>query len=136
MATGQRFHIDRDGHSVTVQVSGGHGTVEILVDGKVVAYRRELGRETAVLDAELPDDPPRPFRILIAPVAGVGEPPLCLMERDHTRYLLPLTPQPPRPDRPALRGLGLGLGPIGVVRVLRRRIRRIRRMHRVPGRRH
>ncbi|MDI3406146.1 hypothetical protein [Streptomyces cavernicola] len=123
MATGQRFHIDRGGHSVTVEVAGAHGAVELLVDGKVVAYRSELGRETAVLDAELPDDPPRPFRILLAPVQSGDGPPLCLLESDRTRYLLPLTPQQKRPDRTALRALR----PAGAVRVLRRRMRRAAR---------
>ncbi|MDI3419184.1 hypothetical protein [Streptomyces luteolus] len=120
MATAQRFHIDQNGHSVTVQVAGVHGAVELLVDGKVVAYRRELGRETAVLDAELPDDPPRPFRILLAPVARGGGPPLCLLESDRTRYLLPLTPQSDRRDH--------ALGAADAIRILRRRIRRMRRV--------
>ncbi|MFM9369983.1 hypothetical protein [Streptomyces sp. Da 82-17] len=119
MARGHRFHIDQAGHSVTVQVTGPHGAVEVLVDGKVVAYRPALGRETCVLDAELPQDPPRPMRILLAPVEGLNRPPLCLLESDHTRYLMPLVPQPAR--------ITSGRPDFGAVRVLRRRMRRMKR---------
>jgi hypothetical protein len=90
MAGGHRFHLDQDGHSVTVQLRHAHREVEVLVDGKVVAYRRGLGKDTAVLTAELPGDPPRSFRVLLAPLEGADGAPLCVLESDGTRYLMPL----------------------------------------------
>ncbi|MGW7284598.1 hypothetical protein ACWGH4_03740 [Streptomyces sp. NPDC054847] len=92
MARGWRFHLDQDGHSVTVQLRRARGEVEVLVDGKVVAYRRTLGKDTTALTAELPGDPPRPFRILLAPVEGADGAPLCAMESAGMRYLMPLVP--------------------------------------------
>ncbi|MFG2026300.1 hypothetical protein [Streptomyces sp. NPDC048825] len=37
MARRHRFHLDRDGHSVTVQTGEASAAVELLVDDKVVA---------------------------------------------------------------------------------------------------
>ncbi|MDQ1012819.1 hypothetical protein QFZ82_007304 [Streptomyces sp. V4I23] len=123
MAGGRRFHLDQDGHSVTVQLGGARPEVEVLVDGKVVAYRR--GPATTALDAELPGDPPRPFRILIAPVEGPEATPLCMMESAGTRHLMPLVPllSPGRPPQP---------GPSPTL-LVRRRLRRL--LHRRAGRR-
>ncbi|UYQ63166.1 hypothetical protein [Streptomyces peucetius] len=44
MAGSHRFHLDQGGHSVTVQLRHARGEVEVLVDGKVAAYRRGLGK--------------------------------------------------------------------------------------------
>lgn len=121
MAGGRRFHLDQDGHSVTVQVRHARGEVEVLVDGKVVAYRRRLGKDTTTLTAELPGDPPRPFRILLAPVEGADGAPLCAMERAGMRYLMPLVPLHGS-DRPPQRGPL----PVPVLRRLRSRLLRRR----------
>lgn len=125
MAGGQRFHLDQDGHSVTVQLRGRRDEAEVLVDGKVVAYQRGSVKRTTALEAELPGDPPRPFRILISPVEGPDGAPLCVMERAGTRYLMPLVPLR-HPDRPAQPGPSPTL-------LVRRRLRRL--LHRRAGRR-
>jgi hypothetical protein len=64
----------------------------VLVDGKVVAYRAGLVKDTTALTAEPPGDPPRPFRVLLAPVEGTGGAPLCVLESGGTRYLMPPVP--------------------------------------------
>ncbi|NWF25526.1 hypothetical protein HW130_04485 [Streptomyces sp. PKU-EA00015] len=125
MTGGRRFHLDQDGHSVTVQLRGARPEAEVLVDGKVVAYRRGQIKATTALEAELPGDPPRPFRVLIAPVEGPEETPLCMMESAGARYLMPLVPLlgPGRPPQP---------GPSPTL-LVRRRLRRL--LHRRAGRR-
>ncbi|NBE55163.1 hypothetical protein [Streptomyces boluensis] len=90
MAGGHCFHIDQDGHSVTVLLAHPRGVVEVLVDGKVVACHDAPGKDATVLGAELPGDPPRPIRVLLAPVEGADGPPLCVMESDGARYPMPL----------------------------------------------
>ncbi|MBT2365906.1 hypothetical protein J7E88_11460 [Streptomyces sp. ISL-10] len=119
MAGGHRFHRDQDGHSISVQLNGARNAVEVLVDGKVVAYRNGLGKDTSVLTAELPGDPPQPFRILLAPVAGAHGAPSCVMESAGTRCLMPLVPL----GRPHL---GAQHGP-SPTRLIRRRLRRLMR---------
>ncbi|MEV4332805.1 hypothetical protein AB0K02_20060 [Streptomyces sp. NPDC049597] len=124
MAGGRRFHLDQDGHSVTVQLRGAHPEVEVLVDGKVVAQRTGPVKGTTALEAELPGDPPRPFRILIAPVEGPDGTPLCMMESAGARSPMPLVPllSAGRPAQP---------GP-SPTRLVRRRLRRL--LHRRAGR--
>jgi hypothetical protein len=70
------FHTDRGGHSITVSVRSGRAhEVELLVDGKEVVHRNPHGAGTTVVAAELPDDPPHPFRILVhQPRFGSGVP--------------------------------------------------------------
>ncbi|MFF9866384.1 hypothetical protein ACF1G0_13280 [Streptomyces sp. NPDC013953] len=84
-----RFHLDQDGHSVTVLLGRTAHDVEVLVDGKVVAARHTHGRGGTELAAELPGDPPEPITLL---VEDVDEVPLCVMVRGGARYLMPLVP--------------------------------------------
>ena len=65
--TGQHhFHLDHDGHSITVDVRSGHAReVELLVDGKEVGSRRERASDTVTLPGELPEDPPRHFEVRV-----------------------------------------------------------------------
>ncbi|GAA4934997.1 hypothetical protein ACFPM3_05515 [Streptomyces coeruleoprunus] len=95
MAAVSRFHVDQDGHSVTVQVAAVSGPVEVLVDGKVVARGRAPRAGTTVLHAELPGDPARPLGITLRDMGGVF---LCEMEVGRTRYLMPRVPL--FPERP------------------------------------
>ncbi|MER7110517.1 hypothetical protein [Streptomyces sp. NPDC000229] len=124
MALGHRFHVDQDGHSVTVQFVGGAGGFEVLVDGKVVAYgpgRRKGGTVTA----ELPGDPPRPFAITVSHPREMGGVPFCVLESGGMRYLMPQIPLGGAGERPARRG------PYRPVRRLRRFLRRsLRRLGR------
>lgn len=122
MAGGHCFHIDQDGHSVTVRLAHPRGGVEVLVDGKVVAWRNTLGKDTTAIDAELPEDPPRTVRVFLAPVAGADGPPLCVLENAGTRYLMPLVPpaHAGRTTHPATT-------PSEAVRLLRRQLRRMAR---------
>ncbi|MFC1417769.1 hypothetical protein [Streptacidiphilus cavernicola] len=60
------FHLDHAGHSVTVDLLGGHTVeAELLVDGKELAVRHERGTESLLLTGELPDDPPQPFTVRV-----------------------------------------------------------------------
>lgn len=95
MGVGSRFHLDQDGHSVTVQSARASGSVEVLVDGKVVGQGKVPGAGTAVLRAEFPGDPPRPVPIRLGEMGGVV---LCEMEVDRARYLMPRVPL--LPERP------------------------------------
>ncbi|MFI6106007.1 hypothetical protein [Streptomyces sp. NPDC051310] len=126
-----RFHLDQDGHSVTVLLGRTAHDVEVLVDGKVVAARHTHGRGVTELAAELPGDPPEPVTLL---VEDVDEVPLCVLVRGGARYLMPLVPlgtggRPPAAS--AVRPLG------GIRRRLRRLLRGlprlVRRLRRGPG---
>ncbi|MEV5145164.1 hypothetical protein [Streptomyces sp. NPDC052727] len=100
MGVGSRFHLDQDGHSVTVQPARASGPVEVLVDGKVVGRGTVPKAGTTVLRAEFPGDPPRPLIIRLGEMGGVV---LCEMEVDRARYLMPrvpLLPERPPPWQP------------------------------------
>jgi hypothetical protein len=115
MAAGSRFHLDLDGHSVTVQLTRASGPVEVLVDGKVVARSAALGAGTTLLRAELPGDPPRPLGITLAETGGELR---CEMELGGARHAVP--PVPLLPERPPS-GRSAGPHPL---RRLRRSLRR------------
>ncbi|MFF5705236.1 hypothetical protein ACFY7H_22450 [Streptomyces sp. NPDC012794] len=89
MADHPRFHLDRDGHSVTVQMAGASRPVEVLVDGKVVAQGPAPREDRTVWRAELPGPPPRPLSVTLAETGGAY---LCEMELDGVRYLMPRVP--------------------------------------------
>lgn len=100
MTHAHRFHLEVEGHSVTVQTRHAARETELLVDGKVVGYQHAHAghhETTTTLAAELPGDPPQPFRVTLRP----GETPEragdCVLEiagRRHPVPELPLT----RPD--------------------------------------
>lgn len=90
MAAGSRFHLDQEGHSITVQLTGVSGSIEVLVDGKVVARGSTSGAGETVLYAELPGDPPRPVSITLGNMGGGVS--LCEMDVGGTRYLMPRVP--------------------------------------------
>ncbi|MEV7511244.1 hypothetical protein ACIPRL_06195 [Streptomyces sp. NPDC090085] len=115
MADHSRFHLDRDGHSVTVRLDGASRPAEVLVDGRVVARGRLSRAGTTVLDAELPGDPPCPLRVTLA---GAGGEFRCEMEAGGVRHPVPRVP-PITAGRPAPRP--------GALRVARRLLRRAAR---------
>ncbi|MET9517972.1 hypothetical protein [Streptomyces sp. NPDC002994] len=108
MTRGHRFHLDQDGHSISVQVGRPSDGIEVLVDGKVVAYRKGRPKGAAVLEAELPEEPPRPFRIHVDDMSGE---PFCVMETSGSRFLMPQVPlwssqhEPPAHPKPSPRPL-------------------------------
>ncbi|MFC5662330.1 hypothetical protein ACFP3U_04970 [Kitasatospora misakiensis] len=80
------FHLDRAGHSVTVNVRSGWITeTEVLVDGKEVAFHRVHGHGVYPLTlaaqlAEEPGEPPVPLAVRLERT-GVPEQPLsCTLE--------------------------------------------------------
>ncbi|MFH8369399.1 hypothetical protein [Streptomyces sp. NPDC018031] len=86
MGPSRHFHADQHGHSITVTVRGGGRTaeIEVLVDGKEVCLERTRGRGTVALEAELPEDPPRSFRVFVhRPRLGSGVL-RCALELDST----------------------------------------------------
>jgi hypothetical protein len=118
MARSHRFHLDRDGHSVTVQTGPPSSTIEVLVDGKVVASRTRL-KDVTALAAELPGDPPRPFTVYIGQSDKAGVVPACLWEVDGHRKPMPYAPLAPR-RAPSL----ADNAPVHPLRWLRRTARR------------
>ncbi|MGX1885929.1 hypothetical protein [Streptomyces sp. NPDC055287] len=109
MARGHRFHLDQDGHSITVQVGRPADGTELLVDGKVVAYQQGRVKGVTILTAELPEEPPRPFRIFLEDMGGEL---FCAMEVSGSRFLMPqvalwtpgdTTPPAKPPPRPLKR---------------------------------
>ncbi|UQA94408.1 hypothetical protein [Streptomyces halobius] len=90
MGHSHHFHLDRAAHSITVNIGPGRdGEIELLVDGKVVAYQKEHGRGTTALTGELPDDPVRPFRVWIREPRLVPAPPHCTLELDGVEEPMP-----------------------------------------------
>jgi hypothetical protein len=71
MVRSHHFHLDARGHSVTVNIDGGHrGAVELLVDGKETGRAKAHGNRPLILTGELPTDPPLPLSVRITPGPG------------------------------------------------------------------
>ncbi|GAA2728320.1 hypothetical protein [Streptomyces nogalater] len=131
MTRDHRFHLDRDGHSVTVRTGTAREPTEVLVDGKVVAARTRRGHRerVMVLTAELPGDPPRPVAIRVDWRTGAGSGPVCLMEAEGTLTVVPRSSPAPSPPRRTVRALARH-----PVRWLRRHLPRRRPRHRTARR--
>lgn len=66
MTRRQHFHLDRAGHSITVDVRLGRTReIELLVDGKETGLRRERSSDAVTLTGELAEDPPKPFAVRV-----------------------------------------------------------------------
>ncbi|MEV3988817.1 hypothetical protein AB0J57_07895 [Streptomyces sp. NPDC049837] len=124
MALGHRFHVDQNGHSVTVQFLGAGGRFEVLVDGKVVAHGPDR-RTGGTVTAELPGDPPRPLSITVSDPHEMGGVPFCVLETGGMRYLMPQVPLVGSGD--AAFHTREHHGPYRPVRRLRRSLRRLLR---------
>jgi hypothetical protein len=84
------FHLDHDGHSITVDVRSGHAReVELLVDGKAVGSRRERASDTVTLPGELPEDPPRPFEVRVDHLRHRSHPPASTLLLDGLEIPIP-----------------------------------------------
>lgn len=116
MTPGTRFHLDQDGHSVTVQLERGPGAIELLVDGKAVAHRANRGEGLTVLTGELPGDPPRSFGVTVGDMGGEL---FCALEIDGSSTLMPQVPLTTRIPAPG--------GHARPLRTLRRSLRRVLR---------
>ncbi len=103
MVIGQRLHVDQDGHSITVLCGRPGQSVELLVDGKVVAAVRERRSGLTRLQGVVAGDPPKTFTVYLSRPAGPDGEPLCTLDIDGMRYLMPESPLPPRPAGSRLR---------------------------------
>ncbi|AZM92713.1 MULTISPECIES: hypothetical protein [Streptomyces] len=103
-----RFHLEQDGHSITVVWSARRRRAEVLVDGKVVAAARTRRTATTELRGETADGEGavHPFTIRLGRPDIPGDEPLCALETGHRLYLMPLVPLtgdeawPPEPTPP------------------------------------
>ncbi|MFJ6940424.1 hypothetical protein [Streptomyces sp. NPDC101132] len=59
------------------------------MNGKTVAVARVQRHRATVLEGEIPTVPPRPMVVRIGDPDDVGEVPLCVLETDGERYLMP-----------------------------------------------
>jgi hypothetical protein len=89
--TGQyRFHLDRAGHAITVDVRPGHTReVELLVDGKEVDSRRERASDVVTLSGELPVDPPQAFAVRVGHLRHRTRTPACTLLLDGSETPMP-----------------------------------------------
>ncbi|MGW5848905.1 hypothetical protein ACWFQ8_13305 [Streptomyces sp. NPDC055254] len=84
------FHLDQNGHSISVLCEGPRRPVEVLVDGRTVATARPQRVARTVLAAQMPGDPPEPFSIHLGPPGGPDDCPLCsFVTDDGMSYLMP-----------------------------------------------
>ncbi|MEV0373806.1 hypothetical protein AB0I10_29060 [Streptomyces sp. NPDC050636] len=90
MGHSHHFHVDRGDHSITVNIGPGRdGEIELLVDGKVVAYQKEHGRGMSTLAAELPGEPARPLLVRVREPHLVPTRPRCTLEMDGVEQPMP-----------------------------------------------
>ncbi|MFD3700447.1 hypothetical protein ACFWUZ_30710 [Streptomyces sp. NPDC058646] len=89
MAAHHRYHLDQDGHSITVLYDVRHRSAEVLVDGKTTASVRAPRTEATLLRGEIPTDPPKPFLIRVGHPDAPDDVPLCALETGGMRYLMP-----------------------------------------------
>ncbi|MFE7564819.1 hypothetical protein [Kitasatospora sp. NPDC057500] len=77
------FHLDRGGHSVTVNVRSGWITeTELLVDGKELAFHRVHGHGVypLTLAAQLAEEPPLPVAVRLERTGEPERPLRCSLE--------------------------------------------------------
>ncbi|MER8182313.1 hypothetical protein [Kitasatospora sp. NPDC094015] len=93
MSRHRRFHLDRAGHSITLNVRAGWKTeYELLVDGKEVDLHRHGHRHGAdddLLTGELPGEPARPFAIRVEHPGKGRDAIACVLELDGAELPLP-----------------------------------------------
>ncbi|MGW5849101.1 hypothetical protein ACWFQ8_14310 [Streptomyces sp. NPDC055254] len=92
MGSRHRFHLDQDGHSITVLCGRPSQPVEVLVDGRVIACVRGHRTGTVTAGGVLAGERPRPFAVLLDHPDEAGEVPICVMETEGVRYLMPSVP--------------------------------------------
>ncbi|CAM5322096.1 hypothetical protein BOQ63_014120 [Streptomyces viridifaciens] len=86
------FHLDRSGHSVTVNVRSGWITeTELLVDGKECAFHRVHGHGSypLTLSGQFAEEPPCPLSVRLDRT-GLPEHPLtCVLELAGAEHPMP-----------------------------------------------
>lgn len=88
--TDRYYHLDHDGHSITVDIRSGHAReIELLVDGKEVGSRRERASDAVTLTGELPEDQPQPFTVHIQRLRHRGHHPVCTLLLDGHEFSMP-----------------------------------------------
>ncbi|MFJ5812030.1 hypothetical protein OG906_37800 (plasmid) [Streptomyces sp. NBC_01426] len=95
----QRFHLDQDGHSITVVRDGGGRRVELLVDGRVVAAARTRRHAPTELSGSLArggSEDPLSFVVRLGRGDIPGGEPLCALEIEGQTSLMPFVPLTPR----------------------------------------
>ncbi|MFJ1586618.1 hypothetical protein ACIOC1_25250 [Streptomyces sp. NPDC088197] len=94
------FHIEHAGHSISVDVSGGHHReVELLVDGREVGHREDGNADRLTLSGELPEDPPRPFAVRVeGRPHHRSQPPTCTLVLAGDEFPVPDRTPVRRPD--------------------------------------
>ncbi|SEB90665.1 hypothetical protein [Streptomyces sp. TLI_105] len=100
MAGHHRYHLDQDGQSITVLHDPRRRRAEVWVNGKTVAAARAPRHQATVLEGEIPALPPKRMVVRIGHPDDVDDVPLCVLETDGDRYLMPhiaLTPQEREP---------------------------------------
>ncbi|MFF0561687.1 hypothetical protein [Streptomyces sp. NPDC004266] len=100
MAGHHRYHLDQDGQSITVLHDPRHQRAEVWVNGKTIAVARTPHHQATVLEGEIPALPPQPVVVRIDHPYDADDVPLCVLETDGNRYLMPhiaLTPQDREP---------------------------------------
>ncbi len=103
VAGSDRYHLDQDGHSITVLHDPRRQRAEVWVDGKTVAAARTQRHAATVLQAEIPDVPPRQAVIRVGHPDDPGDIPLCVLETGGSRYLMPLVSLTREEQRPVER---------------------------------
>ncbi|MBV6697382.1 hypothetical protein KV557_09625 [Kitasatospora aureofaciens] len=86
------FHLDRAGHSVTVNVRSGWITeTELLVDGKECAFHRVHGHGVypLTLAAQLAVEPPLPLAVRLERTGAAEHPLACVLEVDGAELAMP-----------------------------------------------
>ncbi|MEU8777036.1 hypothetical protein [Streptomyces sp. NPDC048606] len=92
----RRFHLDQDGHSITVMWAPAPGRTEVLVDGRVVASVRTAPHAVTELRGQVTDGADgRPFTVRVGRPDVAGGEPLCSLDRAGRPYLMPVVPLTP-----------------------------------------
>ncbi|MET9610766.1 hypothetical protein ABZZ17_37745 [Streptomyces sp. NPDC006512] len=99
MAGHHRYHLDQDGHSITVVRDLGRRRAEILVDGKTVTSARTHRKAVTVLRGEIAGG--APFAVRLGRPDIPGGAPLCELEKGGMRSLMPNVPLTPEEEWPA-----------------------------------
>ncbi|MEW2416906.1 hypothetical protein AB0953_24695 [Streptomyces sp. NPDC046866] len=89
MAGRHRYHLDQDGHSITVLHDPRRRRAEVWINGKTVTVAETPRHRPTVMEAEIPTVPPKGVVVRIGHPDDPGDVPLCVLETGGDRYLMP-----------------------------------------------